>query len=121
MNMKFRNDTGKGIMVYVDPKTYSWKSIMPGEDKELNISEAHGRKCGLTPVVNSTSSVGHVVEKKANERQFLIDLDEIDVDIADALLRRFGSLDGIKKATRKEITSIPGIGPKRFGVIKKAL
>ena len=51
--------------------------------------------------------------KDTSKRDFLIGLDAMEEELADALLDKFGSIEKIKEANEEELSEISGIGKKR--------
>lgn len=56
-----------------------------------------------------------------SDREALIELKDVEDEIADALLERFGSLENVKSASLEELDKVPGIGVKRAKSIKEQL
>lgn len=126
ISMKFRNDTGKDVMIQIERKTGTWITVDNGSEADL--SEKLGNLYNLTPVevkaVESKAGPKKVETKKKvaeSERDKIISIRGIDEEIADALLIRFKNIEGILNAGAKGITRIPGIGKSRSRVIIKAL
>lgn len=58
---------------------------------------------------------------ETNELEQLIALKDMEDEIANALLDKFGTISKIKKATKEELEEISGIGNKRAKSIWKQL
>jgi len=77
---------------------------------------------GIHPL-SITKSVNKIEESATFETELdqLIALKDMEEDIANALLDKFGTIKKIKKATQEELEEVSGIGKKRAKSIWKQL
>ncbi|MCD6307886.1 MAG: excinuclease ABC subunit C [Candidatus Latescibacteria bacterium] len=99
--------------------------FLPGASEAQNIPKTSSSLHLLQRVRNEAHRFAVEFQKKLREKRTisstLTDIEGIGPARAGALLKRFGSLAGVRRAGMAELAETPGIGEKRAAVVHTAL
>jgi len=93
--------------------------LMPNEERDISDKYEPLLKSLGTVIITGESEIDDSPSVK--EYELLLKLRGVEKELAEEILDRFGSIEGVRNATLKELEAIPGIGKKRAILIKKQL